>query len=164
MPGQRAPAAPPHHEEFNVSVPLSFDTAAGGPAMAERDLTELTDEGRLCAVKVAIAEMALRAWEADAAERRRRHVVRLIDLAIEECEELNLASTTWCRPAAPAWVLGLVEWLQAAAGLPAEQPRNCREAPEALLDLQAEYLPDPPVPHSEEEAWLAGGGGLELPA
>jgi hypothetical protein len=122
------------------------------------------DRQPAAATVAAIDEADRLASEAGAAEHRRRHIVRLIDLAIEACEELNLQSETYRRPKAPAWVLGLVEWLQVKALLPTDPPRNSQQAHEALLDLQAGYLPESPVPHAEEEAWLAAGGGLELPA
>ena len=111
----------------------------------------LTDEAR--SVRQALDRTAV--------ERRRRRTVGRIDRALEACEQLNLAYDGIWAPAAPSWVVELIENLAQNFEPLAHGRFDAVTAHEALFDLQTNYLPEPPVPHAEEEEWLAGGGGLE---
>jgi hypothetical protein len=80
-------------------------------------------------------------------ERRRRHLVRLIDLAITQCEEVNLGASPPAKgmgpPAglpAPALAVAMVHWLQADADQPARRPSTNQEALDELFRLQGAYL------------------------
>ncbi len=66
----------------------------------------------------------------------RRHVYRLIDLAVTRCEEANLRE----QLEVPRWVADLLVHLQAAG----EEPRIPRDTIEAhgwLLDARVRYMP-----------------------
>ncbi len=67
----------------------------------------------------------------------RRHVCRLIDLAVERCEDANLREEL----AVPHWIADLVVHLQAAAGEEALVPRHTIAAHGVLLDLRGHYMP-----------------------
>jgi hypothetical protein len=96
------------------------------------------------------------ALERTAAECRRRQMVTLIDLALDECEAVNLARLAHQPLAAvPACVLDLLDRLW-RLGLPVHRPADCVEAHEMLLDLQARYLRGSPISSAEEAAWADG--------
>jgi hypothetical protein len=85
-----------------------------------------------------------------AAERRRRQVLRLIDLALEQCEERNLAAAGPGKGVAPprdlgppTMVVALIDWLQLQEGGAAQPPRCNQEALEELFRLQQAYLLTP---------------------
>ncbi len=78
-----------------------------------------------------------------AGDRRRRHLVRLVDLAVDRCEQANLSAPGadgGPGPAVPVLALRLVEWLQAEAGEAPRRPMDSREALNELFRLQ-EVLP-----------------------
>jgi hypothetical protein len=88
--------------------------------------------------------------ESTAAERRRRQVLRLIDLALEQCEERNLAAAGPGKGVAPPrdlepppMVVALIDWLQLQEGGPAQPPTCNQEALEELFRLQQAYLLTP---------------------
>lgn len=74
-----------------------------------------------------------------ARERQRRHLRRLIDLALEACEELNLGAGRQGGPT-PAWVAELVQHLQAEAGEQRRRPQDSIEALNELFRLQERCL------------------------
>ncbi len=85
-----------------------------------------------------------------ATERRRRRVLRLIDLALEQCEERNLAAagprkgTAPPRDlAAPPMAVAMIEWLQLQEGGEAQPPERNQDALEELFRLQGAYLLTP---------------------
>jgi hypothetical protein len=85
-----------------------------------------------------------------AAERRRRQVLRLIDLALEQCEERNLAAAGPRKGIAPprdlgppSMALALIDWLQLQEGGAAQPPQRNQEALEELFRLQQAYLLTP---------------------
>jgi hypothetical protein len=67
----------------------------------------------------------------------RRHVCRLIDFAVERCEDANLRE----QLAVPRWIADLVVHLQAAAGEEPLVPRHTIAAQGVLLDLRRHYMP-----------------------
>ena len=94
-------------------------------------------------------------------ERRRRQLVRLIDLAIAQCEQVNLSvapEDSGLRPrarlSAPPLAAAIVKWLQEAAGEPRRPPATNQEALDELFRLQDAYLLAAPVDLDEsgEEA------------
>lgn len=82
------------------------------------------------------AEQALRL--ARAAQARRRHLMRRIDVALGVCEEVNLGEPV--SKCAWAAVLQLINRLQADAGRRRRQPRNGVQAHDELLRLQRRYV------------------------
>jgi hypothetical protein len=85
-----------------------------------------------------------------AAERRRRQVLRLIDLALEQCEERNLAAAGPGKGVAPPrdlepppMAVALIDWLQLQEGGSAQPPTCNQEALEELFRLQQAYLLTP---------------------
>jgi len=94
-----------------------------------------------------IARVVRRARAAAAAQRYRRLLLEVIDLAIEECEEINLATPDG-QPAAaaPACVADLLE----------QPPADTVDAHGMLLDLRARFMAGSPMSAAEEAAWLAG--------
>ena len=67
----------------------------------------------------------------------RRYVCRLIDHAVERCEEGNLRE----QLEVPRWIADLVVQLQAAGGEELVVPRDTIAAHGQLLDLRGRYLP-----------------------
>ena len=67
----------------------------------------------------------------------RRYVCRLIDHAVERCEEGNLQE----QLEVPRWIADLVVQLQAAAGEELVVPPDTIAAHGQLLDLRGRYLP-----------------------
>jgi hypothetical protein len=85
------------------------------------------------------------------AERHRRHMVRLVDLALDQCERRNLAAagpgrgqppTTQLPP--PAMALALIEWLQLEQGEELRPPARNQQALDELFRLQEAYLLEAP--------------------
>jgi len=101
------------------------------------------------AAKIAAAELADRARTSP--ERRRRHLVRLIDRVIGQCERANLAAdiggtaSVYNRPVTPAppAAVALVAWLQLEAGEVSRPPTTAVEALDELFRLQRRYLAHP---------------------
>lgn len=94
------------------------------------------------AIANAIADM--REAEAErlartAAERSRRHLLRLLDWAIAVCEEVNLGRRSAGDPRLRL-VESLIDQLQAIAGLEPAPAASAGEALERLFQLQALYL------------------------
>ena len=69
-------------------------------------------------------------------EAERRHICRLIDMAVERCEERNLRE----RLEVPRCVAELVVQLQAGARRPLSVPRDTITAHGQLLDLREGYM------------------------
>jgi len=67
----------------------------------------------------------------------RRRVGRLVDLAVERCEEGNLTD----RLEVPRWVADLVVHLEAAADEELVVPTDTIAARGQLLDLRRRYMP-----------------------
>ena len=67
----------------------------------------------------------------------RRYVCRLIDHAVERCEEGNLQE----QLEVPRWIADLVVQLQAVAGEELVVPPDSIAAHGQLLDLRGRYLP-----------------------
>jgi hypothetical protein len=118
------------------------------------------------------AAALMRAAEADwlartAGERARRHLVRLLDWAIEVSEEVNLERRTPQDPSRQL-VRTLVEQLQAIAGLEVRQPADSFAALEQLFELQELYLlariepDDEEDDHEEETVDVAAMSDAEL--
>jgi hypothetical protein len=80
-----------------------------------------------------------------AAERRRRHIVRLLDVAIDQCERRNLTAPgamlerRELRP--PGLAVALIESLQWELEREARPPRSNQEALDMLFGLQRAFLP-----------------------
>jgi hypothetical protein len=70
-------------------------------------------------------------------EQERRYTRRLIDLAVERCEERNLRE----QLGVPRWIADLVVRLQAAAGEELVVPADTIAAHGQLLDLRRGYMP-----------------------
>jgi hypothetical protein len=70
-------------------------------------------------------------------EQERRYACRLIDLAVERCEERNLRE----QLAVPRWIADLVVQLQAAAGEELAVPADTIATHGQLLDLRRRYMP-----------------------
>jgi hypothetical protein len=70
-------------------------------------------------------------------QQERRYVCRLIDHAVERCEEGNLRE----RLEVPRLIADLVVQLQAAAGEELGVPRDTIAAHGQLLDLRGRYMP-----------------------
>ncbi len=68
---------------------------------------------------------------------KRRYVLRLIDQAVECCEESNLRE----QLDVPRWIADLVVQLQAAAGEELLVPRDTIVAHGQLLDLRGRSMP-----------------------
>jgi hypothetical protein len=81
-------------------------------------------------------------------EQERRYVCRLLDLAVERCEEGNLRE----HLAVPRWVADLVVQLQAAADDELRIPTNTIVAHGELLDLRRCYMPTAPAYDREKGA------------
>lgn len=112
--------------------------AVGGPGLVGEPLPAIA------AASAEITAAAQRAWAAGAAERCRRLLLEVIDMAVEECEELNLATPDGQPPpAAPAEVADL-------------QPTDTVEAHEMLMALRARHMTGSPISAAEEVAWLLG--------
>lgn len=102
----------------------------------------------IAATRVVIEREELAELARTAAERRRRRVVRLIDLAIGQCEAANLAAagpgkaSVLARPSAPvpARAAALLLWLQLEAGEQLRRPFRAAEALDELFRLQVPYL------------------------
>ncbi|PZS33220.1 MAG: hypothetical protein DLM58_08255 [Pseudonocardiales bacterium] len=69
-------------------------------------------------------------------DRERRHVCRLIDLAVDRCEKGNLRE----QLEVPRSIADLIVSLQAAAGEPLSVPRDTITARGQLLDLRQGYM------------------------
>jgi hypothetical protein len=69
-------------------------------------------------------------------EQERRYVCRLIDLAVERCEEGNLRELL----EVPRWVADLVVHLRAAAGEELRVPNDTIAAHSDLMDLREHYM------------------------
>jgi hypothetical protein len=81
-----------------------------------------------------------RDWLAStAAERGRRHLVRLLDWAIGVCEEVNLGRRS-PQDQALQLACALTEQLEAIAGLEVRRPDDSAAALERLFELQELYL------------------------
>jgi hypothetical protein len=80
-----------------------------------------------------------------AAERRRRHIVSLLDAAIEQCERRNLAAADTGlerpEPRPPALAVGLIESLQWELERRVTPPDSNQEALDMLFGLQRAFLP-----------------------
>ncbi len=74
-----------------------------------------------------------------AAERGRRHLVRLLDWAIGVLEEVNLGRRS-PQDLAPRLACALTEQLEAVAGLELRRPEGSAVALERLFELQELYL------------------------
>jgi hypothetical protein len=70
-------------------------------------------------------------------EQERRYACRLIDLAVERCEERNLRE----QLELPRWIADLVVQLQATAGEDLVVPGDTLAAHGQLLDLRRRYMP-----------------------
>jgi hypothetical protein len=82
----------------------------------------------------------------------RRHVCRLIDLAVERCEDANLRE----QLAVPRWIADLVVHLQAAAGEAALVPRHTI-APTAYCSTYAAITcPGPRRWRPRTQSWSGG--------
>ncbi len=115
--------------------------AIGGPGLVAESLPAIA------AASTEITAAARRAWVAGAAERFRRLLLAVIDMAVEECEELNLATPDGQPPPeAPAEVADLLEW----------QPADTVEAHAMLMALRARHMTGSPISAAEEAAWLLG--------
>ncbi len=68
---------------------------------------------------------------------KRRHICRVINLAVESCEESNLSE----QLEVPRWIADLVVQLQASTGEELLVPRDTVEAHGQLLDLRERYMP-----------------------
>jgi hypothetical protein len=103
-----------------------------------------------------------------AAERSRRHLLRLLDWAIAVCEEINLGH----RPAqdlAMAGVAALIEQLEAIGGGQPAPVASTGDALERLFTLQEGYLlnarePDDELARAMEQARWNGPPELEAQA
>ena len=82
----------------------------------------------------------------------RRHVCRLIDLAVERCEDANLRE----QLAVPRWIADLVVHLQAAAGEEALVPRHTIAAQGVLLDYDAITCLSPRRWRPRTQRWSGG--------
>ncbi len=103
--------------------------------------------GRIAGASQAVVRSRQESLVRSLPERRRRQLVRLIDLAIDGCEQVNLEGAPDARGqrpppsvSAPAIAAVLVEWLQEAAGEPRRPPATNQEALEELFRLQEAYL------------------------
>jgi hypothetical protein len=84
----------------------------------------------------AAAEAVRERWASSVGDRYRRQMVRLIDLAIGQCEERNLGDRAVPAPMSRA----LIEWLQLEAGEDPRLPESNQAALDELFRLQERYL------------------------
>ncbi len=80
----------------------------------------------------------------EAFDRWRRYMVRVLDVAIEQCERRNLTASASIaasdlRP--PDLVAALIDQLQVLHNLDGHSPRNNQQALDMLFSLQHFYLP-----------------------
>jgi hypothetical protein len=101
-------------------------------------------EPPIAATQAIIGDGARERWERGAAERRRRHLVGLIDQVIGRCEERNLGGEAAGPP--PLIAVTLIDWLQREAGESARRPATSVEALDELFRHQARYLRGRPAP------------------
>jgi hypothetical protein len=79
-----------------------------------------------------------------AAERWRRYMLMVLDVAIGQCERRNLSARDRVRAsdlACPELVADLIEQLQIEQGRHVRRPSNNFEALDVLFDLQRMYMP-----------------------
>jgi hypothetical protein len=102
---------------------------------------------RLGSASAAIEEAARLQRAAQAPRLRWRHVVRLIDLAIGQCEATNLVAAPPGKGMGPppglpvpAMAAVMVEWLQTDLGESSRRPGNNQEALDELFRLHRAQL------------------------
>jgi hypothetical protein len=92
------------------------------------------------------------------AERRRRHLLRLIDLAMDGCELAMLAE----QAETPVLAVALIAWLRWDASEAPAPPRTSLDAHEELLRLQGPFLRTLPDPDDGKERLCACGCGRQV--
>jgi hypothetical protein len=110
------------------------------------DDTTATTAGRYSCASVDIARLRFALLQRTAVCRWRRHMVMVMDAAIDQCERRNLAAPDELRGSAnlqaPDLVASLVEQLQADLGLGVRRPRSNQDALDTLFELQLFYMPN----------------------
>jgi hypothetical protein len=125
------------------------------------DRTQVGTNGFLRATG-AVALQRRRNEEQDAFDRRRRYMVIVLDVAIEQCERRNLTApvnmgASDLRP--PDLVVALIEDLQVTHNLEVRYPRNNQHALDMLFALQHFYLASADVDDAAREALGVSAAG-----
>jgi hypothetical protein len=120
--------------------------------------------GRIASASDAMEEAVREELARTRTERQRRHMLRLIDLALDQCERRNLEAAgpgrgqpplTQLPP--PAMALALIEWLQMEQGGELRAPACNQQALDELFRLQEAYLLEAPEGDGElDEQELEG--------
>jgi hypothetical protein len=94
-----------------------------------------------------------------AAQRRRRHMVRLLDVAIDQCQLPNLGAHDEMRgrpdPLAPQQAAALIERLQRELYGGSQPPQSNQDALDTLFGLQRSFMPYGDDDDDDHATWAA---------